>query len=67
MTQNSIIFLLINHDTMVLSNSCISTTVKDAYQFSQSIAKQQKKIITVASHNGNMINPIAMTRVHYHM
>ena len=30
-------------------------------------SQTKKKIITVASHNGNMINPIAVTRVHYHM
>ena len=52
--QNSIIFLLTNHDTVVLSTSYIITIVKDVYQFSQSIARPKKKIITIASHNGNM-------------
>ena len=30
--------------------------VKEVYQFSQSIARQKIKKITIASHNGNMIN-----------
>ena len=41
--KSSIIFLLTNYDTMVLSNSYIITRVKDVYQFSQSIAKQKNK------------------------
>ena len=36
-------FLLINHDTMVLSNSYIITVVRDVYQFSQSTARQNTK------------------------
>ena len=39
-----IIFLLLNHDIMVLmSNSYIITIVKDVYQFSQSIVQQKIK------------------------
>ena len=37
MIYSSIIFLLTNHDTMVLTNSYIITIVKDVYQFPQSI------------------------------
>ena len=41
---NFIIFLLLNHDIMVLmSNSYVITIVKDVYQFSQSIARQKIK------------------------
>lgn len=32
------------------------TIVKDVYYFSQSIAREKQKIITAASHNGNIIN-----------
>ena len=41
--QNSIIFLLTNHDTMLLSEYYIITIVTDVYQFSQSIAREQIK------------------------
>ena len=41
--QNSIIFLLTNHDTVVLSTSYIITIVKDVHQFSQSVARQNMK------------------------
>ena len=41
--QNSVIFLLTNHNTMVLSNSYIITIVKDVCQFSQSITRQKIK------------------------
>ena len=41
--KSSIIFLLTNHETMVLSNSYIITKVEDSYQFSQSIARQKIK------------------------
>ena len=41
--QNSVIFLLNNPDTMVLSNSYIITIVKDVYQFLQSIARHKVK------------------------
>ena len=44
-----IIFVLTNHDMMVLSN--IITIVKDVYQFSQSIARKKENIITTASQN----------------
>ena len=54
--QSFIIFLLTNHDKMVLSNCYIITIVKDVYQFSQSIGRKKLKIITVASRNRNMIN-----------
>ena len=41
---NFIIFLLLNHDIMVLmSNGYVITIVKDVYQFSQSIARQKVK------------------------
>ena len=43
--QNSIIFLLPNHNTVVLSNSYIITMVKDVCQVSQSIARQKNKKI----------------------
>ena len=43
MTQNSVIFLLTSHDTVVLSNSYIIAVVKDIDQFSQSIARQKNK------------------------
>ena len=56
MVYSSIIFLLTSHDTMVLSDSYIITIVKVVYQFSQSIARPKKKVITIASQNGNMIN-----------
>ena len=41
--QNSVIFLLTNRNTMVLSNSYIITIVKDVSQFSQSITRQKIK------------------------
>ena len=41
--QISIIFLLTNHDAIVLSNSYIITIVKDVYQFSQSIVRHKIK------------------------
>ena len=43
LTQNSVIFLLTSHDTVVLSNSYIIAVVKDVDQFSQSIARQKIK------------------------
>ena len=43
--QNSIIFLLPKHNTVVLSNSYIITMVKDVCQVSQSIARQKNKKI----------------------
>ena len=58
MIQSSIIFLLTNHDTMILSNSYIIIRVKDIYQFSQSIAKQNIKDNYNCNHNRNMINLI---------
>ena len=42
--KDSIIFLLTNHYTMVLSNSYIITIVEDVYQFSQSITRQKIKV-----------------------
>ena len=42
-----------------MNNCYIITVIKDGYQFSQSIArpkKKKKKIITIANHNGDMIN-----------
>ena len=54
--QNSIIFLLTNLYTMVLSNNYIITVVKDVDHCSQSIARPQKMIIPIISNNGNMIN-----------
>ena len=41
--QNSIIFLLTNHDTMLLSEYYIITIVTDVYQFSKSVARQKIK------------------------
>ena len=41
---------------MVLSNCYIITIVNHVYQFSQSIGRKKLKIITIASHNRNMIN-----------
>jgi len=45
---------------MILIYSYIIIIIKDVYQFSKSIArpKKKKKIITIASHNDNMINSI---------
>ena len=54
--QSFIIFLLTNHDKMVLNNCYIITIVKEVYQFSQSIGRQKLKMTIIASHNGNMIN-----------
>ena len=41
--QNSVVFLLNNPDTIVLSNSYIITIIEDVYQFLQSIARQKIK------------------------
>ena len=54
--QNSIIFLLTNHDTMILSNSYIITIGKMFINFHTQLPDKKWMIITIASHDRNMIN-----------
>jgi len=39
-----------------MDNNYIITIIKYIYQFLQTMARKKKKIIIIASHNGNMIN-----------